>query len=107
MYQNNSKELLVHWKGYERTDDSWEPIKNLEHALELIQSYWHKNHLNQPTPKITSHYIKTSRKPMVVSSTPCTTTTIPDDLLEPYDDEEYDSSSSEPDYFPTSDHELL
>ena len=35
--QNNRHEFLVHWKGYERADDSWEPIENLEHSLELIQ----------------------------------------------------------------------
>jgi hypothetical protein len=106
-HQNNKDEFLVHWQGYERTDDSWEPIENLDHALELIQEYWDENHPNEPTPKITSHYIKTSWEPMEVSSTPCTATAIPDDFWEPYDDEEYDSSSSEQDYFPTSDDELL
>jgi len=44
---------------------------------------------------------------MEVSSTPCTATDIPDDFWEPYDDEEYDTSSSEQDYFPTSDDKLL
>jgi len=34
--QNNSHEFRVHWKGYERADDSWEPIENLDHSLELI-----------------------------------------------------------------------
>jgi len=106
-HQNNRDEFLVHWQGYERTDDSWEPIENLDHALELIQEYWDENHPNEPTPRITSHYIKTSWEPMEVSSTPCTATAIPDDFWEPYDDEEYDSSSSEQDYFPTSDDELL
>jgi len=37
--QNNRDEFLFHWKGYERADDSWEPIKNLNHSLELIQEY--------------------------------------------------------------------
>jgi len=105
--QNNRDEFLVHWQGYERNDDSWEPIENLDHALELIQEYWDENHPNEPTPKITSHYIKTSWEPMEVSSIPCTATAIPDDLGEPYNDEEYDSSSSEQEYFPTSDDELL
>ena len=27
--QNNRHEFLVYWKGYERADDSWEPIENL------------------------------------------------------------------------------
>jgi len=44
---------------------------------------------------------------MEVFSIPCTANDIPDDFWEPYDDEEYDSSSSEQDYFPTSDDELL
>ena len=93
--QGNRDEFLVHWKGYERTDDSWEPIENLDHSLELIQEYWDKNHPNEPTPKITSHYIKTSWQPMEVSSTPYHTDDTPADFWEPYDDEEYDSSSSE------------
>jgi len=105
--QNNRYEFLVHWKGYERADDSWEPIENLQHSLELIQEYWDTNHPAEPTPQITSHYIKASWEPIEVSSTPCTTKDCPDDFWEPYDDEEYDSSSSEQDYFPTDDDSLL
>jgi hypothetical protein len=105
--QNNRHEFLVHWKGYERADDSWEPIENLDHSLELIQEYWDANHPAEPTPQITSHYIKASWEPMEVSSTPCTANDCPDDFWEPYDDEEYDSSSSEQDYFPTDDDSLL
>jgi len=41
---NKSLKFLVHWKGYERADDSWEPILNLDHSLELIQEYWEVNH---------------------------------------------------------------
>jgi len=44
---------------------------------------------------------------MEVASAPCTATAIPDDFWELYDDEEYDSCSSEHDYFATSDNELL
>ena len=44
---------------------------------------------------------------MEVSSTPCTANDCPDDFCEPYDNEEYDSSSSEQDYFPTDDDSLL
>jgi len=44
---------------------------------------------------------------MEVSSTRCTANDCPDDFWEPYDDEEYDSSSSEQDYFPTDDDSLL
>jgi len=35
--QNNRHQFMVLWKGYERTDDSWEPIDDLDHSLELIQ----------------------------------------------------------------------
>jgi len=58
-------------------------------------------------PQITSHYIKASWEPIEVSSTPCTANHCPHDLWELYDDEEYDSSSSEQDYFPTDDDNLL
>ena len=44
---------------------------------------------------------------MEVSSTPCTPNDCPDDFWEPYVNEEYDSSSSEQDYFPTDDDSLL
>jgi len=105
--QNNRHEFLVHWKGYERADDSWESIENIDHSLELIQEYWDADHPAEPTPQITSHYIKASWEPMEVSSIPCTPNDCPDDFCEPYDDEEYDSSSSEQDYFPTDDDSLL
>jgi len=105
--QNNRHEFLVHWKGYERADDSLKPIENLDHSLELIQEYWDSNHPAEPTPPITSHYIKASWEPMEVSSIPCTTNDCPDDFCEPYDEEEYDSSSSEQDHFPTDDDSLL
>jgi len=80
---------------------------NLDHSLELIQEYWDANHPAEPTPQITSHYIKASWEHMEVSSTPCTANDCPDDFWEPYDDEEYDSSSSAQDYFPTDDDSLL
>jgi len=34
---NNRHQFLVHGKGYQRADDSCEPIVNLDHSLELIQ----------------------------------------------------------------------
>ena len=105
--QNNRHEFLVHWKGYEPADDSWEPIENLDHSLQLIQEYWDANHPAEPTPQITSHYINASWECMEVSSTPCTANDCPKDFWEPHDDEEYDSSSSELDYFLTDDDSLL
>jgi len=105
--QNNRHEFLVHWKGYDRADDSWEPIEHLDHSLELIQEYWDANHHAKPTPQITSHYIKAFWEPMEVSYTRCTANNYPDDFWEHYDDEEYDSSSAGQDYFPTDDDSLL
>ena len=105
--QNNCHEFLVHWKGYERADNSWEPIENLEHSLELIQEDWNTNHPIEPTPKITFHHVKAVWEPMEVSTTPCEASAAPNHFWEPYDDEEYDSSSSEVDYFPTQNNDLL
>jgi len=55
--QNNRHEFLVHWERYERADDSWEPIVNLDHSLELIPEYRDANDPSEPMPQITSHYI--------------------------------------------------
>ena len=30
---------LVHWKGYDNTEDTWEEEDNLEHAQEALQEY--------------------------------------------------------------------
>ena len=43
--QNNRHEFLVHWKGYERADDSWEPIENLEHSLDRKSTRLNSSHL--------------------------------------------------------------
>ena len=95
------------WKGYERGDDCWEPIENLEYSLKPVHEYWNANHPTEPTPKITSDYFKEVWEPMEVSTTPCEASAVPDDVWEPYDDEEYDSSSSEVDYFPIYNDDLL
>ena len=78
-----------------------------KHSLELIQEYWNTNQPTELTPKITSHYVKAVWEPMEVSTTPCEASAAPDDFWEPYDDEEYDSSSSEVDYFPIYNDGLL
>ena len=44
---------------------------------------------------------------MEVSTTPCEASAAPDDFWEPYDNEEYDSSSSEVDYFRIYNDDLL
>ena len=41
-----------------------------------------------------------ANKPMEVCTTPCEATAASTECWEPYDDEEYDSSSSEFEYFP-------
>ena len=105
--QNNHHEFLVHWKGYQRADNPWKPIENLTNSLELIQEYWKENHPTQPTPKITSHYVKATCEPIEVSTTPADASVAPNNYWEPYDNEEYDSSSSEVDYFPICDDGLL
>ncbi len=30
---------LIHWKGYDNTDETWEDESNLEHASEILQEY--------------------------------------------------------------------
>ena len=105
--QTNRHEFLVDWKGYERADDSWEPIENLEHSFELIPEYWNANQPTERTLKITSQYIKAVWEPMEVSTTPSEVSAAPNDFWKPYDDEEYDSSSSEVDYFSLYNHYLL
>ena len=102
--QNNRHEFLVHWKGYERADDSWEPIENLDHSLELIQEYWDANHPAEPTPQITSHYIKASWEPMEVSSAPCTANDCPPPMTIR---KMILAGSFEQDYCPTDDGSLL
>jgi len=81
--QNNRHELRVHWKGYKRADDSREAMENLDHSLDLIQEYWEANQRAEPTPQITSHYIRASWEPTEGSSTPCAANDCPDDSGEP------------------------
>jgi len=56
----------MHRRRFELADDSWEPIANLNHALELIQEYWDAKDAAAPMPQIPSHYIKASWEPMAV-----------------------------------------
>ena len=35
-------EYLIHWKGYESHDDTWEPLRNLENCQELVNEYDNK-----------------------------------------------------------------
>ena len=41
-------EYLVHWKGYESHDDTWEPLRNLENCQELVTEYDNKFRHDNP-----------------------------------------------------------
>jgi hypothetical protein len=36
-------QYLVHWEGYQREDDTWEPIENLKNTQKLVQEFHDKN----------------------------------------------------------------
>ncbi len=40
--QNGKLQYLIHWKGYESSEDTWEPEENIEHARESIRDYHEK-----------------------------------------------------------------
>ena len=45
--RRNSFDYLVKWKGYSAAENSWELIKNLEHASELVAKF-HQIHPGAP-----------------------------------------------------------
>jgi hypothetical protein len=47
--RRNKMQYLVHWEGYPREDDTWEPVANLKHAQELIDEF-HEKHPDRPAP---------------------------------------------------------
>jgi len=36
-------QFLVKWKGYPNGENSWEPVKGLENAEDLVQAWWTNN----------------------------------------------------------------
>ena len=46
----NQLQYLVHWQGYDVSEDSWEPAINLEHAQEIVQEY-HQANPTKPKPR--------------------------------------------------------
>jgi hypothetical protein len=44
-------QYLVHWKGYPREEDTWEPEKNVAHAKELVEEFHHRNPLRPSLTK--------------------------------------------------------
>ena len=41
--KNKRLEFLVHWKGYDDTDRTWEPKSNLSNAKEALTDFYHAN----------------------------------------------------------------
>ena len=50
-YIRKKLHYLVHWKGYLREEDTWEPIKNLENAPLAIEEF-HRDHPDRPSDPI-------------------------------------------------------
>lgn len=46
-YKGRCLEFLVHWKGYDETDQTWEPKANLTHAKDAISDF-HMKHPSAP-----------------------------------------------------------
>ena len=32
-------EYLIHWKGYQSDDDTWEPLRNLTNCPDIVRDY--------------------------------------------------------------------
>ena len=40
-------QYLVHWKGYDKSEWTWEPVSNLKNSPEIVEQF-HKSHLSTP-----------------------------------------------------------
>jgi hypothetical protein len=36
-------QYLVHWKGYDHTEDTWEPRRNITNGEKVLQEFYHRN----------------------------------------------------------------
>ncbi|KAJ7664799.1 hypothetical protein B0H17DRAFT_951848, partial [Mycena rosella] len=43
-------EYFVHWKGYPKEEDSWEPVENLKDNDGVLDEF-HRTHPSAPRPK--------------------------------------------------------
>ena len=44
-YKNKKLEFLIHWKGYDDMDRTWEPKANFSNAKEALNDFYHANPL--------------------------------------------------------------
>ena len=46
----NQWQYFIKWKGYPPSDNTWEPLSNVQNAMEIIRR-WHKKNPNKPKPQ--------------------------------------------------------
>ena len=46
-FSRQQLQYLVHWKGYNISEDTWEPARHLTHTKELVSNF-HSNYPNKP-----------------------------------------------------------
>ena len=49
-YSRGQLQYLVHWKGFDVSEDTWEPAKHLTHATELVTEF-HSRYPAKPKPR--------------------------------------------------------
>ena len=49
-YSRGQLQYLVHWKGYDVSEDTWEPARHLTHTKELVDAF-HASYPNKPKPR--------------------------------------------------------